>query len=117
MQRELNTIQKQNKLNRVFAIDEVGNDGVNYRYEVEGVRIKGSEDLGLAGLVVQFQDGARNENGSISGVSDVDLLEIVRDRLILCQLGKSACREYACALTKIEEALMWLNKRTQDNIK
>ena len=31
MQRELNTIQKQNKLNRVFAIDEVGNDGVNYR--------------------------------------------------------------------------------------
>ena len=113
MQRELNTIQKQNKLNRVFAIDEVGNDGVNYRYEVEGVRIKGSEDLGLA---VQFQDGARNEKGSISGVSDVDLLEIVRDRLISFQLGKSACREYACALTKIEEALMWLNKRTEDNI-
>lgn len=116
MQRELNTIQKQNKLNRVFAIDEVGNDGVNYRYEVEGVRIKGIEDIGLAGLVVQFQDGTRNEKGSISGVSDVDLLEIVRDRLISFQLGKSACRENACALTKIEEALMWLNKRSEDSI-
>jgi hypothetical protein len=28
--------------------------------------------------------------------------------------GKFACRENAIALTKLEEALMWLDKRTAD---
>lgn len=31
--------------------------------------------------------------------------------------GKFACRENALALTKLEEALLWLNKRTADREK
>ena len=116
MQRELSTIQKREKLNRVFAIDEVGNGGANHRYVVEGMPIKDNKELGVYGLVVQFQDGARNEKDSISGVLDVDLLEIVRDRLKSFQKGDFACRENACALTKIEEALMWMNRRVEDRI-
>lgn len=47
---------------------------------------------------------------------DVDLLEIVRDRLEGFQSGEFSSRENPCALTHIEEALMWLNRRTEDRI-
>ena len=35
--RELNTIQKVEKLNRVFATDEAGNGGANHEYMIHGV--------------------------------------------------------------------------------
>jgi hypothetical protein len=31
--------------------------------------------------------------------------------------GKFPCRENSIAITKLEEALMWLNKRTADRVK
>ena len=30
--------------------------------------------------------------------------------------GEFSCRENACALTHIEEALMWMNRRVEDRI-
>ncbi len=45
---------------------------------------------------------------------DCDLLEIVRDRLKCFQEGDYRCRENAIALTHIEEALLWMNKRVED---
>ena len=65
---------------------------------------------------IQFQNGARRLPDSVHGVLDTDLLEIVRDRLKGFQSGEYACRENACALTHIEEALMWLNRRVEDRI-
>lgn len=50
----------------------------------------------------------------MKGVLDGDLLEIVRDRLRAFQSGPYSCRENACALTHIEEALMWLSCRAED---
>ena len=47
---------------------------------------------------------------------DSDLLEIVRDRLKSFQAGPFSSRENACALTHIEEALMWMNRRVEDRI-
>lgn len=32
--RELNTIQKREKLNKVFAVDEKDNDGANHQYDI-----------------------------------------------------------------------------------
>ena len=58
-----------------------------------------------------MQKGPRKEKDSIHGVIDSDLLEIVRDRLKSFQSGPFSSRENACALTHIEEALMWLNRR------
>ena len=63
-----------------------------------------------------FQNGPRKSPDSQVGVLDTDLLEIVRDRLKGFQSGEFACRENACALTHIEEALMWLNRRVEDRI-
>lgn len=110
--RELSTIQKREKLNRTFAVDEKGNGGANHEYLIVS-------DIGLAvpkETKIQFQNGARKEENSIHGVIDTDLLEIVRDRLKSFQAGPFSSRENACALTRIEEALMWMNRRVEDRI-
>ena len=109
--RELSTIQKREKLNRVCAVDEKGCGGANHRYSITA--IGGSSEV-LA--VIQLQNGARKLPDSIHGVIDTDLLEIVRDRLKCFQAGEFAARENACALTHIEEALMWLNRRVEGRI-
>lgn len=113
--RELQTIQKRGKLNTIYAIDEQGNGGANHRYRIVGQKDKRNPEQ-FVDLTIQFQNGARNEWGSMLGVLDTELLEIVRDRLIGFQQGKFATRENALALTNIEQALLWLNKRVEDRI-
>lgn len=65
--RELSTIQKREKLNRVFAVDKPGNGGAHHEYLIVS-------DLGLfvpKETKIQFQNGARKEElTSISGVLD-----------------------------------------------
>jgi hypothetical protein len=112
--RELSTIQKREKLNRVFAADEPGAGSANHEYDIypaEGFN-EDTEPL----VVIQFQHGPRKLPDSVHGVLDTDLLEIVRDRLKGFQSGEFSTRENACALTHIEEALMWMNKRVEDRI-
>lgn len=111
--RELTTIQKREKLNRVFAADKPGNGGANHEYIVlcEDISKETAEPIEIA-----FQNGPRKDPESISGVLDTDLLEIVRDRLKGFQQGEYATRENTIALTHIEEALLWMNKRVEDRI-
>lgn len=111
--RELNTIQKREKLNIVKAVDFPGSGGANHLYTIEPATMISAYP---ATCNIQFQNGSRKDENSIHGVLDTDLLEIVRDRLKGFQSGEFACRENAIALTKIEEALLWLNKRIEDRI-
>lgn len=122
--KELNPIQKFENLNDVFALDEPGPGGAHHLYEVVKLNTGGiCEEDGTFRtrpenmlLTVQMQEGPRKDPNAIHGVLDTDLLEIVRDRLTAFQSGPFACRENACALTHIEEALMWMNKRVEDRI-
>ena len=111
--RKLSTIQKREKLNTVKAIDERGSGNANHLYKVESIV---SDDEDIPFTLIQFQNGARKDPDSIHGVLDTDLLEIVRDRLLGFQSGEFASRDNACALTHIEEALMWMNRRVEDRI-
>ena len=43
-----------------------------------------------------------------------DLIVMVIDRLESFQDSEFKCRENAVAITKLQEALMWLRKRTED---
>lgn len=107
--RKLETIQTKEKLNNVYAVDDVGNGGANHRYMI-------SDTHGKIVRAIQFQHGARHEEGSISGVIDSDLLEIVRDRLKAFQSGAFSSEYNANALYHIEQALAWMNKRVEDRI-
>lgn len=106
---KLSTIQKRENLNTVFVTDEKGNGGAHHHYLID------LQD-GNKQIPIDFQDGARKLTTSTHGLLDTDLLEIVRHRLQCFQQGEFATRENAIALTHIEEALLWMNKRVEDRI-
>lgn len=116
---KLITVQKREKLNDVYAIDEKGNGGANHRYVIcktgETNWSCGNNTLGLL-EDIKFQNGARNEENSISGVLDTDLLEIVKHRLECFQEGAFSSKYNERALHHITEALRWMNKRVEDRI-
>lgn len=60
---------------------------------------------------ISFQNGPIDEHG-INGITQEALLAIIADRLRSFQQGKFSCKENACALTHIEEAMHWLQQRT-----
>jgi len=124
------------KYTQVFATDEPGAGGANHKYEIlhigenetkptiaeleallhsapSPVRIlptgKVADILGS----ISFQKGPIKEVG-VNGVMNEDLIAMVIDRLQSFQESDYKCRENAVAITKLEEALMWLRKRTQD---
>lgn len=111
---KLSTIQKRNKLNNVYVADEKGCGGAYHKYVVCEYDSSG---LPLDEIVeINFQHGPRFEPGSITGILDTDLLEIVRHRLQCFQEGAYATRENDMALLLIEEALLWMNKRVEDRL-
>ena len=65
---------------------------------------------GLLGKV-HFQEGPIKECG-VNGVCNEDLIAMVICRLEHFQKSEFTCRENALAITKLEEALLWLRKRT-----
>ena len=73
---------------------------------------KGDEPIPAKELaVVHFQEGPIKECG-INGVCNEDLIAMVICRLEHFQQSEYKCRDNACAITKLEEALLWLRKRT-----
>lgn len=112
---KLSTIQKRENLNEVYSVNEAGPGGAFHDYIVVDAE-KSPDGFQEARLAILFQKGPRKDPNARHGVLDTDLLEIVRDRLKAFQEGPFACRENACALTHIEEALMWMNKRVEDRI-
>jgi hypothetical protein len=103
------------KYTQAVCLDEQGAGGACHKYEVRALPSPGSFSDTDVFARVSFQNGPIKENG-VNGCHQEDLLAIVIDRLQCFQKGEFACRENAIALTKVEEALMWLRKRTQDRI-
>ena len=103
----------------ITVADEPGAGGACHRYEVEGFDTDSNSSNanrnGYRSLfskqVILFQNGPIPENGT-NGITQEVLLAIVADRLRSFQSGPYACKENACALTHIEEAMHWLQQRT-----
>ena len=70
-------------------------------------------ETGEVVAMVDFQEGPIKEVG-VNGANNEDLILMVLSRLQSFQQTNFACRENEMAITKLEEALMWLRKRTQD---
>ena len=60
---------------------------------------------------VHFQEGPIKEAG-VNGVCNEDLIAMVITRLEYFNQSEFRCRENSMAITKLEEALLWLRKRT-----
>lgn len=108
----------------IGVMDEPGQGNACHKYElallkdVEVPLEKASEgvirsQVPILSTIIQFQNGPIKESG-FNGFSNESLLAIVEDRLLGFQSGQYACRENAIALTKLQEVMMWLQKRTLD---
>jgi hypothetical protein len=118
------TSHKVNGLNdalSIVAIGDAGPGGANLHYKVSPPELNtfdATRDPARASRLmraccdIRFQDG--NPADGVNGISNETLLAIVEDRLTGFQSGQFATRECAVALTKIQEAMMWLHKRTRD---
>lgn len=88
-----------------------------HKYELSNFENKEAE-----GQTIQFIEKIpRHDNPSelltiFDGTTNEELLEVLINRMNFLQ-SKFPCRENACAITKLDEALMWLEKRTKDRIK
>lgn len=61
----------------------------------------------------QATDGSGEFRTVAEGTTNEEVLTMLIDRLNYLQ-KKASCRENAIVITKLEESLMWLNKRTSD---
>ena len=97
-----------NEALKVASVDEPGAGGAHHKYVVAFIpQTKSTHEC----IEIDFQNGPIAESG-VNGVSNEALLAIVEDRLKCFQAGPYSCRENAVALTKIQEAMMWLHRRT-----
>lgn len=105
-----------NEALRIYVLDSPGPGNACHDYQVVLDRNKNDTELPVVEVCrVQFQKGAVQEAG-LNGLSNEALLAIVEDRLTGFQTSQFSCRENAVALTKIQEAMMWLQKRTRDRL-
>jgi len=79
------------------------------------------EDKDEEGQILQFihkepKQGTTEMETIMDGTTNEEVIEVLIDRLNYLQ-AKFPCRENAIALTKLDEALLWLNKRTADRVK
>lgn len=118
------TSHRVNGLNEALAIQGLGDPGAGgacLHYKIAPAELftfdccadpARASRLMRACADLRFQDG--NPADGVNGISNEALLAIVEDRLIGFQDGPFKTREAAVALTKIQEAMMWLHKRTRD---
>lgn len=87
-----------------------------HRYELSNF-----QKISEAGQTIQFIHKAPTSDDPTiletidDGTTNEEVLEMLIDRLKFLQ-AKFPCRENAIVITKLEESLMWLNKRTADRI-
>lgn len=64
---------------------------------------------------VPVAEGSKELRTVNDGTTNEEVLKVLIDRLQYLN-GKFPCRENAIVITKLEESLMWLNKRTADRL-
>lgn len=104
-----------NEALEINVIDEPGAGGANHVYEISWGDRNDSTGHSVLREFISFQNGPIKEAG-VNGISQEALLAVVIDRLRCFQKGEYACRDNAVALTKCEEALMWLQRRTRERM-
>lgn len=110
----------------IRASGEPGAGGANHTYVITAAR---GQDESLVFPAIEFQNGPISSPADFNGVTNEALLAILIDRMRGFQharnpdgsfdfnsRGKYASRENALALTAMEEALLWLQKRTRDRM-
>lgn len=104
--------------------DEPGQGGACHFYTIRGFNTETNdsapflERYGKSSdhTTILFQNGPIEEYG-VNGITQEAIIAICIDRLRSFQAGPFSCRENAIAMTHLENALMWLQKRTLERMR
>lgn len=98
-----------------FSVDADGHPTGGFT--VMAVTAKDTEGAqGYQAIHIQWQDGMVNPTDGQNGAFVEDVLETARQRLQFFNSTEFRCRENSLAITKIEEALQWLDWRTRQRV-
>lgn len=87
---------------------KVINEG--HTYELETIQTKETDE---PSFIVQFFRGPKGSGVDHVGTTNEEVLRMLIDRMRFLQQSLP-CRENAIVITKLEEAFMWLEHRTND---
>jgi hypothetical protein len=88
--------------------------GYHYLIPCYTVTDDGLEDGGDANILFCRGDKSDDSKPRQNGFFVETLIETCRQRLMAVNVGELASRETTEAITKLEEAIMWLEKRSND---
>lgn len=108
---------------KIEVLDEPGAGGANHYYHITGFNSDTNpsdpfkQRYGRPGehSTILFQNGPIAEVG-VNGVTNEALIAVVIDRLKGFQSGPYSVRENSVALTHLETAALWLQKRTLERM-
>lgn len=118
-------------LDWVYPYEILFSEDVKYDQELFGdedltlvigtVAIKVEDDFHTVEILpdfinIKFQDGVRDLSERANGCQIEDVIDVLVDRLESFQKGSMPCRENALAITKLEEARLWLGERSRKRI-
>ena len=88
--------------------------GATYKVPTYQVTNEGIQDG--AGIEIVFCKGNKDDETVLrqEGVFTETLLQTAKQYLESVNVGELSSRETSTAITKIDEAIMWLNKRSED---
>ena len=89
------------------------NGNASHKYDI---RYEEGDASYVAGYL-QFHHGPRDEDSATAGCTDQAVLAVLLDRYRGFQSGPLSCRENAIVITKLEEALMWMQRRAYERHK
>ena len=88
-----------------------------HKYELSNFENKNEQGQTLQFIQKEpITEGSTELKTVSDGTTNEELIEMLLDRMNYLQ-SKFPCRENAIAITKLDEALLWLNKRTADRMK
>lgn len=91
-------------------------DGATYNLPTYAVTNEGIQDG--EGLTLKFCKGNKEDENVLrqEGVFSETLIQSVKMYLESVNVGQMSSRETSMVITKLDEALMWMQKRTDDRI-
>lgn len=128
------TDHKVNGLNEAITIEAAGEPGAGGANTTYALTLVGVDGRPVSGQLICFQSKPIAGPEDFNGLTNEALLAIVIDRMrgvqgmlphqqrdprdlvLRSDPAPFRCRENALALTHLEEALMWLQKRTRDRM-
>lgn len=82
-----------------------------HHFDVTKKEVYEGKEIEVVLASIHFQEGPIKEYG-VNGVANEDLIAMIITRLEHFQKSPFSCRENALAIIKLEEALLWMRKRT-----